>query len=88
MTELNELRTQYETCKTLDPSKQTRIKIEIAVNANKLLAEADEYLTAAQAASIDTTRLADLIGRADAFKEQILADTMGTGTTSRLQTVN
>jgi len=89
MTELDKLKAQYETCKSLDTSKQTPIKVEIVRNTNQLIDEALDYVNAASAAGVDSTRLRDLIGRGEAFKDQVLQDTMGTGSSaSRLSAVN
>lgn len=87
MTALDELQSQFDNIGSVHESKHTGVKVEIVRNTRELIAEAEESLATAVAAGADTNRLKDLIGRAHAFDDLILQDTLGTTDTSRLTAV-
>lgn len=89
MTELEKLQDQYDNIDSVRASTtRTSVKVELMRNARKLKSEAGEYLTEATAAGGDTTRLRDLIARAQAFENRVEDDAIGASDRTRLTTVN
>lgn len=55
----------------LDPARKKRVGVESVKNTDKLLKEAEAHLAKAQAAGTSTTRLEEVIKKADAFKMEV-----------------
>lgn len=55
----------------LDPARKKRVGVESVKNTDKLLKEAEGHLVKAQAAGTSTTRLEEVIKKADAFKMEV-----------------
>lgn len=55
----------------LDPSRKKRVGVEAVKNTDKLLNEAKGHLAKAQAAGTSTTRLTEVIAKADSFKMEV-----------------
>jgi len=72
----------------VDDSRKKRIGVEQVKNIDRLLAEANEHLTKAQAAGAATTRLVEVIGKANSFKLQIGKDIFGIDATAQQNLAN
>ena len=64
----------------MDESRKKRLGVESVKNTDKLLKEANEHLTKAQAAGTSTTRIVETIDKAEAFKLQVGREIFGIDT--------
>jgi MoxR-like ATPase len=61
----------------MDPARKRRVGVESVRNAEKLLKEAQAHMEKARAAGASTTRLQEVIGKAEAFKVQVGENVFG-----------
>lgn len=55
----------------MDPSRKKRVGVEAVKNTDKLLKEASDHLAKAVAAGTSTTRLSEVVSKAEAFKVEV-----------------
>ena len=73
---------------SLDASRKTRIAIEQISNLDRLLEDAGDHLNKAKAGGVGTTRIEEVIGKANAVKVKIGKDHFGMDYTTQQNLVN
>jgi MoxR-like ATPase len=74
---LDALKGELGKAEKLDDVHKRRAGVEAVKNADKLLSEAGDHLKKAKDAGTNTTRLDDVVGRAEAFKIKVGEDIFG-----------